>query len=449
MDEANFWVVKWRRNINEPPEELFQINRLEQWYTARPPKQAREGDRLFFWEGSPGSRLTALGEFVRNTGSRDAHGNTILEFRNLTAPLKSQITQERLRQDPVFEGASFLKAAASQLMYKLTNEQGLHLYRLLLDGQPEVQDVWHLGSSNTQAKLEQDTTVASQQTGEGSTSGFHGEKLYQKRAQAALPILVRQAKANQTITYGELTRELDIINHNTLNYVLGAIGNWILELGLRWNETMPAIQAIVVNKDTGLPGEGFGGFAPDPKEFKRATLRERKQIVDTMLREVYRYKKWDEVLKASGLQPTPAPFEAFPMDDRQYSRRGSGEGEAHQKLKEAVAVHPEWLGLPRAFAPGQTEVVLRSGDRVDVVFANARQRIAVEVKAVDAPEQDLIRGIFQCVKYAAVLEAEASANQVQIDCRAILALGGALPKNLHPLRATLGVDVHENVGLKT
>jgi hypothetical protein len=444
MDETNFWVVKWRRTINEPPEELFQINLLEEWYTARPPKQARAGDRLFFWEGYPGSRLTALGEFVRNTGRREA-GNTILEFCNLTVLIKTQITQERLRQDPVFEGASFLKAAVSQLMYKLTDQQGLHLYRLLLDEHPEVQDVWHLNSEKTQTRLEQDTGFTSQQTGQSAASGFHGDELLQKRARAALPILVRQAKASQTITYGELARELEMPNPRTLNYVLEVIGKWMLELGQRWDEKVPAIQAIVVNKDTGLPGEGFSGFAPDPKEFKQATLRERKQIVDAMLREVYQYKKWDEVLKVSGLQPTSAPLDAFPMDDRQYARDG-GEGEAHRKLKEAVAAHPEWLGLSRAFAPGQTEVVLRSGDRVDVVFSNVRQRIAVEVKAAGAPEQELIRGIFQCVKYAAVLEAEASANQDQIDCRAILAFGGTLPRSLYSLRATLGADVRENIG---
>jgi hypothetical protein len=448
MNEANFWLVKWRPAINKAPEKLFQINQQEQWYTARPPKQAQAGDRLFFWEGSPGSRLTALGEFVQNTREHDEDGNTILEFRNLTAPLETQITLHRLRQDPVFEGASFLKAAVSQLMYKLTDEQGVYLYCLLRSEHPEVQDVWHLGPAKTQTKLEQDGAVASRKTGERAASGFHGDELYQQRARAALPILVRQAKASQTITYGELTRELEMSNPRTLNYVLEAVGKWMLELGQRWNEKVPAIQAMVVNKDTGLPGEGFGGFAPDPKEFKRATLRERKQIVDAMLREVYQYKKWDEVLSASGLQATPAPLDAFPMDDRQYARGGSGEGEAHRKLKEAVAAHPEWLGLPRAFAPGQTEVVLRSGDRVDVVFANARQRIAVEVKAVGAPEQDLIRGMFQCVKYAAVLEAEASADQVQIDCQAILAFGGVLPKSLHPLRATLGIDVHENVGRK-
>ena len=446
MDEANFWLVKWRRTINDPPEELFQINRLQEWYTARPPKQARPGDRLFFWEGSPGSRLTALGEFVCNTGQRDAHGNTILQFRNLTAPLESQITLHRLRQDPVFTGASFLKAAVSQLMYKLTNEQGLYLYRLLRDEHPEAQDVWHFGSEKTQPRPEQDTALNSKQTTDHPAGDLHGDKLYQRRAQMALPILVRQAKASQTITYGELAQELEMPNPRTLNHVLDEIGKWVLELGQRWNEKVPAIQAIVVNKDTGLPGEGFGEFAPDPKGFKRATMRERKQIVDVMLLGVYQYKKWDEVLKACGLEPTSAPLKTFPMVDPQYAQGGRGEGEAHRTLKEAVAAHPEWLRLPRAFGPGQTEVVLRSGDRVDVVFTNASQRIAVEVKAAGVLEQELIRGIFQCVKYAAVLEAEASANQVQIDCRAILVLGGVLPKSLHSLRTTLGVDVRENIG---
>lgn len=83
---------------------------------------------------------------------------------------------------------------------------------------------------------------------------------------------------------------------------------------------------------------------------------------------------------------------------------------------------------------------------MDVVFEDGRRRIAVEVKAVDAEVGDLVRGLFQCVKYLAVLDAEASTRQAQIDCRTVLALGGGLPAHLYPLRAILGIDVREGLG---
>ncbi len=51
-----------------------------------------------------------------------------------------------------------------------------------------------------------------------------GDKLYQKRARLTLPLLVRQAKAEEPITYENLASELGMPNPRNLNYVLGSIG---------------------------------------------------------------------------------------------------------------------------------------------------------------------------------------------------------------------------------
>lgn len=51
-----------------------------------------------------------------------------------------------------------------------------------------------------------------------------GDKLYQERARATLPLLVRQAHAGSPIRYGELAAELGMPNPRNLNYVLGSIG---------------------------------------------------------------------------------------------------------------------------------------------------------------------------------------------------------------------------------
>ena len=51
-----------------------------------------------------------------------------------------------------------------------------------------------------------------------------GDKLYQERARAALPLLVRQAEAATPIFYSSLARELGMPNPRNLNYVLGCIG---------------------------------------------------------------------------------------------------------------------------------------------------------------------------------------------------------------------------------
>ena len=52
---------------------------------------------------------------------------------------------------------------------------------------------------------------------------------------------------------------------------------------------MPPIQALVINKSSGCPGAGFAFFAPDAKDFKRATRRGRRLIVDSMLKGVFNF----------------------------------------------------------------------------------------------------------------------------------------------------------------
>ncbi len=85
------------------------------------------------------------------------------------------------------------------------------------------------------------------ETGEKTfNADIHGEKLYQKRARKALPILVRQAKAEQPIYYSDLAEELNMPNPRNLNYVLGAVGNSLKKLEKKWKEEIPLINVIVI-----------------------------------------------------------------------------------------------------------------------------------------------------------------------------------------------------------
>ena len=145
------------------------------------------------------------------------------------------------------------------------------------------------------------------ETGEVATGLIDGDKLYQERARRALPILVRQAKAHQPMFYGELAAEVGAPNPRTMNYPLGAIGQALLDLGKTWDRPVPPIQALVVNKATGLPGEGIGFFAPSAADFKKASRQKRQLIVRRMLDEVFTYPDWDRVLEALELQPTSGP----------------------------------------------------------------------------------------------------------------------------------------------
>lgn len=268
-----------------------------------------------------------------------------------------------------------------------------------------------------------------------------GSSKSKKRARVILPILVRQAMARQKIPYGKLGEEI-CVHHRALRYALDCIGNTVLELGKRWSEEIPPIQALVVNKETGLPGKGV--------DFLREIVvnpRQKEAIVEEKLGKIFSYPKWLDVLKALGLTPA-APLDPQSDESPTDHRDGTAESEAHRRLKAYVAKYPTSIGLGKLLAPGETEVVLPSGDKVDVLFQNTKLRIAIEVKSHISNEADLRRGLFQCVKYRAILRACRSLEGESYEADARLALEGSLPKALIPVRNTLGVTVIENIRVR-
>ena len=265
---------------------------------------------------------------------------------------------------------------------------------------------------------------------------FRGTKTSQQRARTALPILVRQAEARQTMFYGELAREMGNLNPKTLNHPLGSIGRALQDLGRRRGRPVPPIQALVINKSSKRPGAGFAFFAPDAKDFDQTKWRK-------LRNEVWDFPDWGQVLDAFEL---PRAVVELPPADEISAHGGGGEGAEHKRLKETVSVNPRWIGLPKSLSPGKVEEPLRSGDSLDVLFSDSHRRIAVEVKGASAPVGEVIRGLFQCVKYEAVLDAEARVAGSRADCKAVLALGGSFPGELTRLRHTLGVKVFENLG---
>ena len=261
--------------------------------------------------------------------------------------------------------------------------------------------------------------------------------LTKERSRAILPILVRQAMARQKIKYKDLGEELGL-HHRTLRYPLGCIGDILSEMSEQWPEEIPQIQGLVVNQKTGLPGDNvhFLRHRPDP--------REKEAIVEAVLGKVFSYPRWLDVLEELGLSPA-APLNS--QFEPPANGLGTRESEAHKRLKEYVAQHPESVGLNKSLAPGETERKLQSGDIPDVLFRDQNRRIAVEVKSRISDKNDLRRGLFQCVKYRALLRACRSLEGETYEADAILAIEGSLPKELIPVRNTLGIWV-ESVEVK-
>ncbi|MFT3961630.1 hypothetical protein [Propionivibrio sp.] len=272
-----------------------------------------------------------------------------------------------------------------------------------------------------------------------------GDKLYQERARSAFPLLVRQAEAATPIFYSSLARELGMSNPRNLNYVLGCIGQTIQHISRQKNEPIPPIQCLVVNKATGFPGEGIGWFDIKMDDFSSLPLKRRREVVQTQLQRVYDYPLWCNLLSELDLTPVETNFTGAVRAASSY--RGGGESVEHRKLKEFVAANPLVVGLPASTSKGETEVPLPSGDCLDVSFQAKSLWVAVEVKSAISSEADITRGIFQCVKYRAVLDAALLAERRPQNSRAILVLGGSMPSDLLPLANLLGVEfVHQVSG---
>lgn len=273
-----------------------------------------------------------------------------------------------------------------------------------------------------------------------------GNKLYQQRARRAFPILVRQAFANQPICYSDLANELGVPNPRNLNYVLGSIGQTLQRLSKKWNEEIPPISCLVINKVTGLPGEGVGWFIDDKNMFAKLPRKQQRVIVNAELHKIYAYPKWLDILHILGLEYKPTRDHS-PLAKEVHRRRGKGESEFHKRFKVYVSQNPQILNLPKSIGHGLTEYPLPSGDIVDVLFVGKTDWIAAEAKSKISDIADIYRGLYQCVKYRAVIEAYQSEMGNLPSCRTVLVIENEFPQELTELKNVLGVEVIDSVSI--
>jgi hypothetical protein len=270
-----------------------------------------------------------------------------------------------------------------------------------------------------------------------------GSKLYQERARKAFPILVRQARAAKVISYENLAIELEMPNPRNLNYPLGAIGQTLNNLSEYWKEEIPSLQALVVLKSSGLPGPGVSWYADRFVTYEDMSEKDKLAVFDLEKNLASKYPKWNKVLDAVGLSPVGQPFDE--QIDAATNLSGGGESNAHKILKTYVSLNPELLGLPSRVAPGAIEYPLPSGDLLDVQFHHKGELTGVEVKSSISGTGDIVRGLYQCVKYEAVLEAMQVAAGKRKNARTVLVLEGNFPISLIGLKNVLGIEVIENI----
>lgn len=232
-----------------------------------------------------------------------------------------------------------------------------------------------------------------------------------------------------------------------LGFVLGRVTALIDGVRTRLPEPSPFLTSMVVlssGPNAGLPDKGVSGVWPGYDAMSRD--EKRAKLAAEFQRILAYGSRWNEVLRLAGLPVLELPVGT---DGKQTSRGwGGGESEAHRALKHYVRDHPELVGA-RADWDAKVEYALRSADELDVMFLSDRAWIGVEVKSrvSDGNAADYERGIYQVVKYRAVLEAQALVDfpDAQPDIRVVLILERKLPASYRALAALLRVTVIEGI----
>lgn len=286
---------------------------------------------------------------------------------------------------------------------------------------------------------------------------LQGDRWTEKTARLIFPVVVWCAKNGKIITYGQLDRE--IVNRGWGHHVLavqyghpaGAIGNALIEMENKWGKRIPPLNALIVNKEDGLPGKGVNYYLnkyykPD-QSTDEMSLDERRAIVEEIHADIFSFDDWDQLVEEFQLQEFSGNLSSENPEEDDISPPGRGgwsdEGESkeHKKLKMFIAKNSEILKTGNDFPQGKTEYQFASFDKADIVFDNGERLIAVEVKSIISNDADLNRGIFQCIKYQSLLRAEQKALLKPPTARGILVTERKLPTPLQNLADILSIKV--------
>lgn len=279
--------------------------------------------------------------------------------------------------------------------------------------------------------------------------GYTVELLRREGPPVAMAMLLRAFSQGESfVTYGAIKAELEMrlrINRifpTQIGHVAGSLMNQILEL----EPSAPLIN-VLITRANGIPGTGAGDYLakrykqPRLKDWEDVPLKERIEIVGEERKKIFRYKKWESINRSLFGKSAKVAFRKLPTEEADFSRNrygGLAESEEHKKLKAWIAKHPASVGLSKDFGPGVPEYRLLSGDEVDVMFRKDDVFRAVEVKSIRSSNDDLRRGIYQCVKYREVKCAEI--HPFEADVKSILVAERKMPTELLERAKMLGIS---------
>lgn len=275
------------------------------------------------------------------------------------------------------------------------------------------------------------------------------ENLKKHATKPLMQWLIDAAKRRRSITYGEAKRRLEAeigfsdIFPTRMGIPAGAlmsdIQNKWPEKKKKWPEKCPLLNILLVQQSTLLPGDGAGPFMArylNDRDLKSDGFRQKypkrwRDACEKIATDVYAFEDWDQVYHHTFDEHLPT-LKSPKGEDRDGIRHNrKGEGVNHRNLRMWVKNNPGKIKKSYKNFRSDTEVVLDSADRVDVVYYDRNMTVAIEVKSCDSNDEDLRRGIFQCIKYRAVMKAMDIRLEPKVD--ALLVTQKDLPGTLESL----------------
>jgi hypothetical protein len=231
-----------------------------------------------------------------------------------------------------------------------------------------------------------------------------------------LGYLLPFVSANSTMSYGQiatrLARDLKIkgrIYPLHIGGTAGALADRLWEL----DASIPPINVLVINGTSKRPSKGVNDYLRYWFSLPKGTRlsgKYRDELIARAAADVYAYPDWERIYRKTFKEAPPTSNPSVLIEgtevDGQGGFGGSAESKEHYKLKQHILAHPRLVGAPRSPEIAHDEEVLLSGDEVDVFFLMKDRAYLVEVKSIRSNRADFLRGVYQCVKYRAVFEAQ-------------------------------------------
>lgn len=278
-------------------------------------------------------------------------------------------------------------------------------------------------------------------------SAYTIEELRRDGIEPLMRWLLTAARHGSDLTYGEIAKRLEYeleIKGPVFSVHVGQVAGALQDALQAVDKAIPLINSLIVGKN-GLPGAGINDYLSDRYGAFHSDTKRRLRLCTQARREVYEYANWQNIYRLtfhkSAPSPEPGDPEEIERDGKSPDGRRGGvpESTEHRKLKQYVCDNPRCLGLRKRATTAQVEYPLKSGDMVDVFLTSNDQYLLVEVKSKRSSEADLRRGIYQCVKYRAVMKAQQEAYSPVLKVISILVTEVSLRGDLQALAKRLRI----------